>query len=118
MNIYSYDPVSMRIDWNKTWINFRKCILYSREFKIKKYFFVATKYDKLSASKGLYIVFTDIEPEDNRIYGISTLDKCGRFRTNIKDALEKVWIPHEEEIENIDVSIDDEDEDSIAYRIG
>lgn len=117
MNIYAYDPVSIKTDYQKTWIDYTKGVLYSREFKLKKYFFIATKYDKNKRTTSLYIIFTDIEPQDNRVFGYAGYDKVGRFRTSIKPALEKMYVNHEREIENVDISIDDEDENSIAYRI-
>lgn len=117
MNIYSYDPVNIKLDYDKTWIDYEKGMLYSREFKLKTYFFVATKFDKLTRSLCLYIVFTNIKPEDNRVYGYASLDKCGRFRTSIKTVLPKLNYRTESKAENVDISIDDEDEDSIAYRI-
>lgn len=117
MNIYAYDPMDVYVDHCKTWIDYEKGMLYSREFKLKTYFFTATKYNEYDNTTNFFIIFTNIKPEDNRVYGYVTRDKVGRFRVNIQNIIRQLKYKPDYKVENIDISIDDEDENSIAYRI-
>lgn len=116
MSIYAYDPVNFKVNYNKTYIDFKNNFLCSREFKIKKYVFVGTRYNTSNENIEVFVVFTDEPPENNAICHKVSKDVYGRVKIHIPKEILKQVI-HEKEVMNVNISVDDESDDCIAYKI-
>lgn len=115
MTIYAYDPINTKVDYNKTYINFKTGLLYSKEFKTKNYVFLANRLNINSGVTEVFVVFTNTKPNNNAKFYTVSKDCYNRVKIPIHSILSK--IEHDDNILNINISIDDEDNDAIAYKI-
>lgn len=115
MTIYAYDPVDFKVNYNKTYINFKNGLMYSKEFKIKNYAFLATRTNKERNTTEVFIIFTNDIPNNNSKFYRINKDEYGRVKIPVQSVIS--GIPHERNMMNVDISIDDEDDDNIAYKI-
>lgn len=82
MNLAAYDKPNI-IDNNKSWIDTKKKILFSRQLVCRKYIAFGTQYDTEQNYTKIYIILLDEKPEDRPSCKV-IINDSGVFKINIK----------------------------------
>jgi len=87
MNLKSYEDALTTIDRNKTWVNVKYRIIFSREIKYRPYFNISHRYNATLCTHDYYLIVADY-PLDERKWINTVRDNYGRIKIRIIGA---VW---------------------------
>ncbi len=112
INLNVYDNA---IEQEKTWIDPQYKRLYSYEIEYKPFYTILTRYNPIDKQTYYYIVMlNDVLPD--RVCKSVMRTKSGACKINLSDIWNKLKIVGNEQF-NISISKEDEDSDSIIYKL-
>ena len=86
MNLNSYGDALTTIDRNKTWINIKYRVMFSREIKYRPYFNISCRYNAATCTHDYYLILADY-PIDDRKWMNTVKDSYGRIKIRIIGAI-------------------------------
>lgn len=87
MNLKSYEDALTTIDRNKTWVNVKYRVIFSREIKYRPYFNISHRYNATLCTHDYYLIVADY-PLDERKWINTVRDNYCRIKIRIIGA---VW---------------------------
>lgn len=114
MNLNAYDNINEKIDKNKTWIDIKRKVLYSREIKYRPYYSLMKRYDSKLAGLSFFIAMLD-KPDKNKICFATKKDDYGRVKLNLHALWHSTYLYQLENNCNIDVTLVDANNDGDVY---
>lgn len=116
MNLNAYDNLIEKLDKNKTWIDVRKKIIFSREIKYRPYTCLLKKYNIKTDTNTYFIAMLDRPPE-NKKYKPTACDDYGRIKINVSSIWKETYLSRLKNNCNIECVLLEDDKDGDVYSI-
>lgn len=116
MNLNSYDNITEKLDKNKSWIDIRKKILFSREIKYRKFTCLLKRYNVKTNTYTYFIAMLNSPPE-NRKYNITKQDDYGRIKISLTSIWKETCLSRLKSNCNIICELVESDDDGDIYSL-
>lgn len=116
MNLNEYDNVKEQINKNKTWIDVKHKLLFSRELIFNNYISILKRYNVRTNTYDYYVALSK-EPPINKNYDITTVDKYGRILINLSSIWYESSLVHINKNQNINIYHIESNEEGNIYQL-